>query len=963
MTIADIQNINLGGFSVQYLIALGIAYFPIAAIGVWRWSIWLMKKCIGAFYKPIKAGYKDSVSLITPIYNEKPEVLEQAFASWIKEGPNEIIAVIDHTDKSSIEVVKNISKTFKNLKIIITEKPGKREALADGIIAAKCNIIALVDCDTIWTKDTMKNSLAPFADEKVGGVATRQNVIAPNNLAQAIFDMQLDLRYFDEMPFLTAAGDALTCLSGRTAFYRATAVKHLTDKLITEIFMGKKAISGDDKRLTFLIQEAGWKTVYQHNAVVLTFGADKVSTFLKQRIRWGRNSWRANLTALKNGWVWRHRALSFFVLDQFIQPFTLILGLFYLFFSVIYQQWTPAIILLAWWGISRTVKLLPHFVRHPKHILYIPAYIVLSYPLAILKIYSLMTINTHSWVTRWDKSRIAAFSLFEKSFKVALTAAVIALVGIISYIDYNDHILTVKQPKVLAKGIRYDSKLTASSVDVNKLATDISKEQLFIRYPVEGGDTILSISEKFNVDTQEILALNVNHLPNWNNLEVGNILTIPTRDVPVELNTTVTYQRRTNPPITYVYDEALNLLTVKGRGHNLTLREIAEKTNNQYLKEVEPGVWYLTSSLYIGNGITLDIDGTNGDVTWLKMASNKDYYVYLKGYGANIYVTKTKVTSWDEYANDYDYSYEDKRAYMILQNTGRMDIYDSEVAYLGFKDLTVGGGTYGVSWRVSSGTFGRNLITGEVINSKFHNNYFGIYTFGATGMVFRGNEFANNVVYGLDPHDDSNNFLVENNIAYGNAHHGIIFSKRCFNNVIRNNISYNNGLHGIMLHEKSDQNLVEGNIVYGNTDGIAIYDSNSNLIRNNQVYDNQKGIRINRNSNSNIVEGNEITNTELYAVYIYGNSKENIISNNIMNNAKDGIYLKMADQNEFSGNTLTNVRTAAKLADGAVDNKFIDNSLHGTYSYVIHSQDENYLNYVGPRGLGDITSVRIASNQ
>lgn len=572
-----------------------------------------------------------------------------------------------------------------------------------------------------------------------------------------------------------------------------------------------------------------------------------------------------------------------------------------------------------------------------------------------------MTINTHSWVTRWDKSRLAAFSIFEKSFKVALTAAIIALVGVISYLDYNEHILSVKQPKVLAKGIRYDSQLTASNIDTNKLAAEISKDQLFIKYSVEGGDTILSISEKFNVDTQEILAVNINHLPNSNNLEVGDILTIPTRDVPVELNTTVTYQRRSPTILTYTYDETLNLLTVRGRGQKLTLRDIAEKTNNKYLKEVEPGVWYLTSSLYIANGVTLDINGD--EVSWLKMASNKDYYVYLKGYGANIYIADTKITSWDEYAGDYDYNYDDKRAYIIQQNTGRMDIYDSEIAYLGFKDLTVGGGTYGVSWRVSSGTFGRNLITGEVINSKFHNNYFGIYTFGATGMVFRGNEFANNVIYGLDPHDDSNNFLVEGNVAYGNAHHGIIFSKRCFNNVIRNNISYNNGLHGIMLHEKSDQNLVEGNIVYGNTDGIAIYDANSNLIRNNKVYDNQKGIRINRNSNSNIVEGNEITDTELYAVYIYDNSKENIISNNIMSNAKDGIYLKMSDKNEFSGNTLTNVRTAAKLVEGAVDNTFIDNSLYGNYSYVIHSNDENYLNYVGPKGLGDIASIKIASNQ
>ena len=943
------------------ILNLGLIYFPIAAIGIWRWSIWGMKKSIGAFYKPITSDYKDTVSIITPIYNEKPEVLKAAFESWVKEKPSEIIAVIDHTDQSSIDFVKNFSKKFKETKIIITKKPGKREALADGIKEAKHNIIALVDCDTIWSKDTMKNSLAPFIDETVGGVATRQNVINPDNVAKAIFDMQLDLRYFDEMPFLSTAGDALTCLSGRTAFYRAKAIKHQTEALTTEYFMGKKAISGDDKRLTFLVQAEGWKTVYQHNAVVLTFGAETVSTFLKQRIRWGRNSWRANLMALKHGWVWKHRALSFFMLDQFVQPFTLILGFFYLVFSIVYQQWLAASILLVWWIVSRTIKLLPHFKRYPKNLKFLPAYIALSYPLAVLKIYSLFTINTHSWVTRWDKSRLATFSLFEKTFKVGLTSFVIVAIGGLSYVNFNDHILSVSQPKILAKGIRYDEKLQASQLDVETIANHIEKEQLFIKHSIEAGDTLLSLSQKYNISTEQILELNVHHLPNWNKLEIGDILTIPTRDVPVELNTTVNYRRSTNPPVAYLYDETTNVLKITGRGQKLTLREIAEKTDNKYVKEIEPGIWYATSTLYIANGVTLTIDGE--DVKWLKLASNKDYFVRLQGYGANIYIQDTKITSWDEYDNDFDYNYDDKRAYVILQNTGRMDIYNSELSYLGFKTLTMEtGGTYGVSWRVSSGTFGKNLITGEVMNSNFHNNYFGIYTFGATGMIFKGNEFHDNIIYGLDPHDDSNNFIVENNRAYNNPHHGIIFSKRCFNNIIRNNVSYDNGLHGIMLHDNSDNNIVEGNIVYGNTDGIAIYNSNSNLIRKNKIYENEKGIRLNRTANSNIVEQNEINDTDLFAIYIYDNSKDNFVLDNTLSNAQQGIYIKQSDHNEFSRNTLSNVASAAKLAGGAVNNKFVQNSLLGSYKYAIYSEDENSLNYLGPNGIGENTSIKIASN-
>jgi hyaluronan synthase len=943
------------------IINLTIIYFPIAAIGIWRWSIWLMKKSIGLFYQPEKAGYTDTVSIITPIYNESPEVLETAFKSWVAENPDEIIAVIDYSDKSSIAFVQNFKKKFENLTIIITEKPGKREALADGIKIAKSNIIALVDCDTIWTENTLRNALAPFKDKQVGGVATRQNVIQTNSTAKAIFDMQLDLRYFDEMPFLSAAGDALTCLSGRTAFYRAAAIKHQTENLINEYFLGKKAISGDDKRLTFLIQAEGWKTAYQHNAVVLTFGAEKISTFLKQRIRWGRNSWRANLSALKHGWVWKHRALSFFILDQFIQPLTLLLGMFYMIFSIVYQQWTSAIILFAWWFISRAVKLWPHLRRKPKNIIYLPAYIALSFPLAALKIYSFFTITTHSWVTRWDKNRLANFSFLDKSFKTALTAVFIVGIGSISYLDFNNHILSVNRQELLVNGIKYNSDLKSSNIEIENLASQIDKGPLFVKYTVKEGDTLLSISQRYNISTEELLELNVNHLPNWNLIEIGDVLTIPTREVPAELNTTVNYRRRTLPILTTTFDSTTNTLTVKGRGNKLTLKELAEKTQYKYIKEVEAGIWYATSSIYIGNGVSLTIDGK--EVKWLRLASNEKYHVKLHGYGANIYINDTKITSWDEAKNDYDYNYDDKRAFVILQNTGRMDIYNSELAYLGYKspELTVGG-SYGVSWRVSTGTFGKNLITGEIINSEFHNNYFGVYTFGATGMVFQGNTFRDNAVYGLDPHDDSNNFIVEDNIAYNNKNHGIIFSKRCFNNIIRGNISYNNGLHGIMLHEKSNNNLVENNTVYGNTDGIAIYDSSSNLIIKNKIYDNEKGIRINKNSSSNVSYENEINNSKLYGIYIYDNSQNNIVRKNLIANAKSGVYIKQSDLNEISENELSNTQTALKLANGSNQNKFIENKLFGTHKYSMYSPDKDFVNFLGPNGLGEDTKSKITAN-
>ena len=134
----------------------------------------------------------------------------------------------------------------------------------------------------------------------------------PKTFAQKIFDIQLTLRYRHEYPFLAAAGDAIICLSGRTAFYRREVILPMLPDLVNETFLGKPVISGDDKRLTYLVLAAGWKVAYQNTSHVYTPGMANLGAYLKQRLRWTRNSLRADLKAILSGWPFKHPALLFF---------------------------------------------------------------------------------------------------------------------------------------------------------------------------------------------------------------------------------------------------------------------------------------------------------------------------------------------------------------------------------------------------------------------------------------------------------------------------------------------------------------------------------------------------------------------------------------------------------------------------------------------------------------------------
>jgi len=778
--------------------------------------------------------------------------------------------------------------------------------------------------------------LPPFHDRRVAGVATYQSVLNPKTFAQKIFDIQLDLRYRHEYPFLAAAGDALVCLSGRTAFYRREVILPMLPKLVNETFLGKAVISGDDKRLTYLVLAAGWKVAYQNNSHVYTPGMKDLSSYLKQRIRWSRNSLRADLGAMLDGWPRHHPALFFFQIDKVLQSFVIILSPIFLFVSLYSGLWISAAVIILWWAFSRTIKIYPAHLSHkPHNIVIVPGFILYSFFAGILRIYALFTLNTQSWITRWDKARLPQLKFIQAIPAYFATVAVILFLtyGVYQYKQHAYFIPLFEQKQLLANALhRVDNKTLASGF---VLGTSTAEKQLrTYRYQPKTNETFKDIANKFGVDEDQLFYANSAKTPN-RNIAQGLILTIPGKDT--ELRPEERFVRPTSSNLSTIrYDEKTNTLLVRGRGRKVTLKDIRDNGGGEYLEEVAPKVWYAKATIFLYYGVTLELD--KREVEWFKLESNKNRFVMLRSLSGDIIINGVKITSWDEDSNDYDKELKDGRSFIMAKDNSRMDIYNSELAYLGYAtspDLAVS--PYGVSWKLAKDKLKKVLLTGEVINNKFHHNYFGAFTFGATGMTWRGNEFYENIVYGLDPHDDSNGFLVENNTLYGNGSHGIIFSKRCMYNTIRNNYSYNNKLHGIMLHEKSDFNIIENNILEGNTSGVALFASSNNIIRNNTIKNNRYGVRANVSSNNNAIQNNYISGSKLYGVYFYDKANSNLIRENTLERNDVAIYVR-SDANEISKNNLAYNNIGISFQGKAANNTLRDNQIKRSMVYGIYTK-------------------------
>lgn len=368
---------------------------PLGVLGLVRWACWLIRRIPAVLYRPITGDHRSSITVVVPVYQEDPAVFAAAIESWLANDVQDVVLVIDSSDR----VCQRIAARYP-VRVLVTDVPGKRDALRRGWNAARTELVALVDSDTVWAPDVAREVCKPFRDPRIGGVGTRQSVYGSKGFLARITDMFLDHRYYDENASQSLLGQAVSCLSGRTAVYRRTLLMEIEHDFMNETFWGVPCLSGDDKRLTTLILERGHLTYMQRTAEVWSTFPSTWRVFFKQRLRWARNTWRSDLRALSRRWVWRRPFLAYTMADKAVSSFTLLLGPAFLTYSLIVHNWVFCAVLVGWWQISRSAKLLPHLRQRPSSFLFILPYVAVSWLMALIKLYALFTIRRQRWLTR-----------------------------------------------------------------------------------------------------------------------------------------------------------------------------------------------------------------------------------------------------------------------------------------------------------------------------------------------------------------------------------------------------------------------------------------------------------------------------------------------------------------------------------------------------------------------------------
>jgi hyaluronan synthase len=254
----------------------------------------------------------------------------------------------------------------------------------------------------LWETDLLRNLVMPFADERVGGVGTRQRVLdCDGSVWRRAADWMLDARYLTYLPGMALSG-GVSCLSGRTVAYRREVILRVLPDLVEETFFGRRCISGDDGRLTWLVLHQGYRTAYQQNAVAWTMMPDNFRGFMNQRIRWSRNSWRCYLRAIGRGWLFKQPMITrLSVLQSLLAPISLTVGFAFAGLALARGDLLAVGVWLVWITVGRGIRATDHLIRNPRNLVLLPLMTVLViFVMTGVKYFTLLTMNKQAWITR-----------------------------------------------------------------------------------------------------------------------------------------------------------------------------------------------------------------------------------------------------------------------------------------------------------------------------------------------------------------------------------------------------------------------------------------------------------------------------------------------------------------------------------------------------------------------------------
>ncbi|OYT41419.1 hypothetical protein B6U80_01380 [Candidatus Pacearchaeota archaeon ex4484_26] len=268
-------------------------------------------------YPKLKKNY--SVSFLIPAFNEQATISNTINSILSLNYPHkllEIIVINDGSADKTGEIVKNIVKKNKKVKLINKKNTGKADSLNVALKEAKGELIVVVDADSYPNKTAIKKMVPYFDDEKVAAVTSSILVKNNKNFFGSIQALEYSIIAWTRK--LLDYVDGVYVSPGPLSMYRKSALLE---------------VGGfDTKNMTEDI-EMTWKLIYHKYKVKMCLAARSHTTvpqtfkqWWKQRVRWKIGGMQTIAKYKNTIFNSTYNMLGLFILPYFV--ISIFLGLF-----------------------------------------------------------------------------------------------------------------------------------------------------------------------------------------------------------------------------------------------------------------------------------------------------------------------------------------------------------------------------------------------------------------------------------------------------------------------------------------------------------------------------------------------------------------------------------------------------------------------------------------------------------
>jgi peptidoglycan/xylan/chitin deacetylase (PgdA/CDA1 family)/spore germination protein YaaH/GT2 family glycosyltransferase len=231
------------------------------------------------------------VSILVPAYNEALTIgatVQSLLAQHHAPGV-EILVLDDGSTDGTPEAADAAAGGDPRLRVLRLPHGGKAAALNQGILAARNEILILLDADTQLDSQAATLLAAPFHDPRVGAVsgvarATRSTTITHWQDMEYLCGFNLERRACHVLR-------GILVVPGAIGAWRRSA--------LLDVGGFASDTLAEDTDATIALQRAGWRVCHQGDAVAWTQPPETWRSLLRQRFRWTFGTMQA---------LWKHRA-------------------------------------------------------------------------------------------------------------------------------------------------------------------------------------------------------------------------------------------------------------------------------------------------------------------------------------------------------------------------------------------------------------------------------------------------------------------------------------------------------------------------------------------------------------------------------------------------------------------------------------------------------------------------------